>query len=55
MISFTEYCFCFWDVFFLLERRQGDIVFLELLKGGKEGRDVNNNINTNTNTNTNTD
>lgn len=60
MISFTEYCFCFWVVVFFFWKG-GIWFFLELLKGEKEGRDLNNNntntninINTNTNTNTNT-
>lgn len=58
MISFTEYCFCFWVVVFFFWKG-GIWFFLELLKGGKEGRDLNNNntntnINTHTNTHTNT-
>lgn len=58
MISFTEYCFCFWVVVFFFWKG-GIWFFLELLKGEKEGRDLNNNntntnINTHTNTNTNT-
>lgn len=38
MISFTEYCFCFWGFFFLFERGEGDIVLLGITQRREGGK-----------------